>query len=100
MRADPGEFPAKIVTTDETWIGTFEPETKRQSSTWIFPDQSAPQKARQQRGQGKMMMTVFFYFQGVVHIEFMPQGGTIKSEDYCATLMRMKEALRRKRPHF
>ncbi len=45
------------------------------------------------------MMTVFFYFQGVVHVEFMAQGGTIKSEDYCETLMCMKEAVRRKKPH-
>ena len=32
-------------------------------------------------------------------MEFMPQGGTIKWEDYCETLMRMKEAVRWKRPH-
>ncbi len=55
-RADPAEFLAKIVTTDETWIATFEPKTKRQSSAWILPDQNAPQKARRQRGQRKAMM--------------------------------------------
>ena len=99
MRADPGEFLSKIITTDETWIATFEPETKRQSSAWILPNESVPQKARRQRGQRKTMLTVFFDFQGIVHMEFMPQGGTINSDDYCETLSRMKEAIRRKRPH-
>ena len=52
-----------------------------------------------QRGQRKTMMTVFFDFQGVIHAEFMAQGGTIQSEEYCETLGRLKEAVRRKRPH-
>ncbi len=78
MRVDPGEFLAKVITTDETWIATFEPETKRQSAAWVLPDEGAPHKARRQRGQRKTMMTVFFDFQGIIHVEFMPQGGTIR----------------------
>ncbi len=99
MRADPGEFLAKVVMTDETWIATFEPETKRQSAAWVLPNERPPQKARRQRGQRKTMMTVFFDFQGVIHVEFLRPGGTIKSEEYCQSLMRMKEAIQRKRPH-
>ena len=82
MRADPGRFLASVITTDETWIATFEPETKRQSSAWVLPQEQPPQKACWQRGQRKTMMTVFFDFQGVIHVEFMPQGGTIRWEDY------------------
>ncbi len=98
MRAAPAEFLGKIMTTDETWIATFEPETKRQSSAWILPDEGMLQKARRQRGQQKTMMTVFFDFQGMIHMEFMPQGGTIKSEEYCETLGQFKEAVCSKRP--
>lgn len=32
-------------------------------------------------------------------MEFMAQGATIRWEDYCETLSRMKEAIRKKRPH-
>ncbi len=78
MRVNPGDFLSKIITPDKIWTATFEPETKRQSSAWILPDESVPQKARHQHGQRKTMMTVFFDFQGVVHVEFMPQGGTIR----------------------
>lgn len=99
MRQDPAEFLSKVVTTDETWIATFEPETKHQSAAWILPNEGVPQKARRQRGQRKTMMTVFFDFQGVIYVKFMPQGGTIHWEDYCETLARFKESVRRKRPH-
>ncbi len=99
MRQNPADFLSKIVTSDETWIATSKPETKRQPSAWILPDENVPQKARRQRRQRKTMMTVFFDFQGVIHLEFMPQGGTIKADDYCQTLSRMKEAIHRKRPY-
>ena len=33
-----------IVTGDESWIYQVDPETKRQSSVWIFPDEQPPQK--------------------------------------------------------
>ncbi len=45
MRVNPGDFLSQILTTDETWIVTFEPETKRQSSAWILLDKGVPQIA-------------------------------------------------------
>ncbi len=90
---------ARIITTDKTWIATFEPKTKKQSSAWILPNEDPPQKARRQRGQQKTMMTLFLDFQGTVHCEFLQPGDTIRSEDYCETLSRMKESVRWKRPH-
>ena len=38
-----------IVTGDESWIYQFDPETKRQSSVWIFPDEQPPQKFKRAR---------------------------------------------------
>ena len=61
MREDPGQFLASVITTDETWIATFEPETKHQSSAWVLPQEGPPQKARRQRAQRKTMITVFFF---------------------------------------
>lgn len=99
VRQDPGDVLARIITTDETWIATFEPETKRQSSAWVLPNEEPPKKACRQRGQQKTMLTLFFDFQGTVHCEFLQPGDTIRSEDYCETLARMKESVRQKRPH-
>ncbi len=99
MRQDPGQFLASIITTDKTWIVTFELETKCQSAAWILPDQDVPQKARHLRSQTKTMMTVFFDFQGIIHTEFLPRGERICVEEYCETLGHLKEAVRRRRPH-
>ena len=32
----------KIVTVDESWIYVYEPETKPQSTVWVFEDQINP----------------------------------------------------------
>ncbi len=45
------------------------------------------------------MLTTFFDCNGMVHSEFMEVGGTIQSEDYCEVLARLREKIRRKRPH-
>ena len=49
-----------IVTGDETWIYPVDPETKRQSSVWIFPDEQPPTKVKRQRSFGKKMVATFF----------------------------------------
>ena len=49
-----------IVTGDESWIYQFDPETKRQSSIWIFPGENPPRKFRRSRSVGKRMVASFF----------------------------------------
>ena len=87
-----------IVTTDETWISTYEPERKMTSCQWL--DKNAPrlQKALRSREAPKTMMTVFWDKRGVIYCEFLPKGETIDSDGYVETLTRMKDHLRRKRP--
>ena len=48
-------FLDRIVTTDETWLYYFNPESKQQSSIWKSPDTPPPKKAMVQRS-GKMEM--------------------------------------------
>ncbi len=98
IRQNHREMLSKIVTGDETWIATFEPETKRQSSAWVEVGELPPQKAVRQRAQTKTMCTVFFDFQGLIHCEFLEKNETIDSDCYIATLTRLKEQIRRKRP--
>ena len=49
-----------IVTNDESWIYCYEPESKRQSSEWVFPDQPNPTKVKRSRSAGKKMIALFF----------------------------------------
>lgn len=99
MRRDPEDFLARIVTGDETWISTFDPETKRQSIQWVEPGAPRTIKPLRARSVRKSMMTVFFDFQGIVMVEFIEPGEKIKAETYCDTLANLKENIRRKRPH-
>ncbi|KAL4149391.1 hypothetical protein QTP88_003351 [Uroleucon formosanum] len=75
-------------------------ETKVQSPQWKTPDSPRPKKARQVRSQVKVMLTVFFDYQGVVHHEYAPKGQTITKEYYIDVLRRLRDAVRRKRPEF
>ena len=45
------------------------------------------------------MITVFWDARGVLLIEFLPNGETINSACYQATLMKLAVTIRRKRPH-
>ena len=46
----------RIVTIDETWIRSFEPELKRQSSEWHTPNSPRPQIFRRSLNSPKMLM--------------------------------------------
>jgi len=46
----------------------------------------------------KVMMVVFFDWQGVIHYEFVPRDQTVNKEFYLAVLKRLREAVRQKRP--
>ncbi|KAI6656103.1 Histone-lysine N-methyltransferase SETMAR-like [Oopsacas minuta] len=52
-----------ILTCDETWICQYDPETKRQSSIWVFPGEDPPVKVRRARIVGKKMVAAFSAFE-------------------------------------
>ena len=59
-----------------------------------------PKKARESRSNVNSMLIVFFDYEGVVHHEYAKAGQTINKE-YCVQILkRLREAVRRKRPHF
>jgi len=77
----------------------YDIETKAQSSQWKLPEEPRPKKARQVRSNVKVLLTVFFDFNGIVHHEFLPPGRTVNKEYYLEVLRRLREAIRRKRPN-
>jgi len=76
----------------------YDPETKQQSSQWKSPGSTRPKKARQGRSATKSMLIVFFDIQGIVHLEFAPEGQTVNVEFYCNVPPRLRDDIRRKRP--
>jgi len=86
-----------IMTGDEMWVYGYDIETKTQSSQWKHPESPRPKKA-QVRSNVKVLLTVFFDFNRVVHHEFLPRGQTVNKEYYLEVQRRLREATRRKRP--
>jgi hypothetical protein len=91
-------FLKTIATGDETWVYGYDNETKVQSSQWVGQGSPRPKKARMSQSNMKVMLVVFFDWQGVIHYEFVPRGQIVNEEFYVAVLKRWKEAVRRNRP--
>jgi len=91
-------FLSNVITGDETWVYTYDPETKIQSSQWKSPGSTRPKKARQVRSNIKSMLICFFDQKGTVHKEFVPPGQRVNAAFYVEVLKRLRENVRRKRP--
>lgn len=48
-----------IVTGDESWIYSYEPETKQQSTVWVFQEEAKPTKVTRSRSVSKQMIACF-----------------------------------------
>ena len=97
VRHDPNLL-QRVITGDESWVYGYDVETKAQSSQWKLSHEPRPKKARQIRSNVKVLLTVFFDCRGVVHHEFLPQGGTVNKEYYLQVMRNLREAIRQKRP--
>ncbi|UYV82467.1 hypothetical protein LAZ67_21002317 [Cordylochernes scorpioides] len=63
----------RVITGDETWIYGFDSETTQQASEWRFKNEPSPKKARKAPSKVKVMLTVFFDYQSIVHYQFQQQ---------------------------
>lgn len=90
-------FLQNVITCDESWFFTYDPETKRQSMHWKSPDSPRQKKARMSKSKFKAMMIVFFDVKGIVHIEWVPEGQTVNQHYYISVLTTLRERVRRKR---
>jgi len=61
-----GIFLDSIVTTDETWVHYFMPESKRSSMQWHHPESPKLRKAKTTFSAGKVMATIFWDSKGVL----------------------------------
>jgi hypothetical protein len=86
---------SRIMTVDEIWIYSYDPETKQQLSQWRSPQSLRAKKARQVRSSTKSMLIVFFDVEGIVHSEFVPPSTTINSDFYCDVLRCLRENVQR-----
>jgi len=86
-----------IVTGDETWVSHITPESKQQSLHWKHTGSPKRKNFKQMFSTRKIMCTVFWDRQGVLLLEFLPQGTTINSAVYCETLNKLRRVIQNKR---
>ncbi|XP_055316153.1 histone-lysine N-methyltransferase SETMAR-like [Sitodiplosis mosellana] len=71
-----------IYTVDESWIYAYEPETKQQSTVWVFQDEPNPTKVVRGRSTSKQMIACFFGINGHVATVPLQERRTVNSEWY------------------
>jgi len=89
LTSDDETFLSRVITGDESWVYSYNPETKRQSSQWKSSTSPRAKKARQVKSNLKSMIITFFDIKGIVHKEFVPTGQTVNSGFYCEVLRRL-----------
>ncbi|UYV83512.1 hypothetical protein LAZ67_23001282 [Cordylochernes scorpioides] len=94
-RTDP-EWKDKIITSDETWVYGYDPETKRQCAEWRGQGEPRPKKSRILKSRNKVLLVAFLDNKGIVHHEYLPAGQTVIKEMYLSILRRLREAIRKK----
>ena len=76
------KFLSRIVTCDETWVHHYTPESKRSSMQWKHLSSPSPKKFKIQPSAGKIMACIFWDSQGVIFVDFVPQGHTVNTDYY------------------
>ena len=92
---DGERFLRSIITGDESCVHHYEPESKMQSMQYRHKNSPAPKKFKVVASARKVLLTIFWDMEAIVHIEFLEQGTTINSERYVSTLRALKGRLRR-----
>lgn len=98
MRRDRQDFLCRFVTTDETWIHHYQPESKEQSKQWVEKGDNAPRKFKTVPSAGKIMASVFWDAKGILLVDYLEKGRTINADYYCGLLDKLRTAIDEKRP--
>lgn len=88
-----------MVTTDESWIYIYDPNTRLQAREWQRREEDRPQIARRDLSTSKVMLVSFFDSKGMIYYEFVQLPQTVNQYVYQAILTRFNQAYHRRRPH-
>ena len=75
------------MTGDESWVYHYETESKRQSMQWKHPSSLTNKKFKTQAFAAKVMLTIFWDFNGPILVHFQEKGQTVNSARYSDMLV-------------
>ena len=67
---------------NESWIYSYDRETKRQSSQGKYAGSPRPKKARQSKSTHKLLMITFFGSTGMIYMHWVSIRLTVNKEYY------------------
>ena len=88
-------FWRRIITGDEKWIYLRNPIIKRQ---WLQPGQKASPVAKKGRFEHKVMLSIWWNFEGPVFWELIPEGRAVDGNLYAKQLERVYDVLVKRYP--
>lgn len=94
-RNESDPFLDRIVTCDEKWVLY---DNRKRSAQWLDKNESPKQFPQSKFHQKKIMLTVWWYSNGIIHYNFLKSGETITSVRYCKYLEEMHQKLTSLRP--
>lgn len=89
-------FWKRIVTSDEKWIFFVNPDNRKK---WICNNERHT-IVKQDRFGKKVMLCVWWNFEGILHFETIPENKSVNAEVYCEQLNRVYDILKKKYPTF
>ena len=87
---------ARLVTMDETWLYHYDPETKQQLMEWRHSASPRPKKIPIAKIRWKSSRLDFLGGDqdGILLIDYLPNGQTINAEYYSFLLVQLKDILK------
>ena len=82
---------------DEAWGHRIEQESKQQSKQWNHPGSPPPKKAKTVPSAGKVMALFFWDADGILMVDYLKKGQTIKGIYYASLLRQLRENIKVKR---
>jgi len=97
FRHDPSDFLSCLVTMDETWSYHYDPEINQQSMEWRHRGSAHPKNIPNAKIHWKVLVSIFWEQDGILHIDYPPKGQTISADCYSHLLVQLKDILKKKR---
>ncbi len=88
----------RIITGNEMWVHYWMPESTVASMQWKHKDKKALKKFKKTASTGKVMATVFWDWQEVLLVEYLPRKQNVTQETYFDTILHLRNAIKRKHP--
>jgi len=94
FRRDPNDFLSRLVTTDETWLYRYDPETKQQSMEWRHSGSLRPASQEIPSAKIRRKISRLEFLGSRRHsLHYLPKGQTIQREYYSSLLVQLKDIL-------